>query len=217
MNDLTIITPTTGSKHLSKAISSVQEQTIKVKHLLVVDGPEYIDGVHEQMPSNPIMPIEVLVLPENTGRYNGIHYNGHRIYTGIPAIINSDYISFLDEDNWIWPTFAGKMMDSKEGERYFIVTCQRSVYDAYGTFICNDDFESIGDNGNYILHDTNTYLFHREYYVRNIAPFFYGDHYADRTLSQRVIADKHHVHIKDYLSCYRSPNHLYGFFREKAL
>ena len=217
MNDITIITPTTGDKHLAKAIASVQEQTTQVKHLLVVDGPEYIDAVHEQMPKHTTMHIEVLVLPENTGRYNGIHYNGHRIYTGIPAIVNSEYIAFLDEDNWMRQTFAEKMVKTLQERDFFIATCRRDVYDAYGNFICKDDFESIGDNGQYILHDTNTYMFHREYYVTRIAPSFYGNHYADRGLSQRVVQDKHHIHIQEYLSCYRSPDRLYGFFREKAL
>jgi len=216
MNDLTIITPTTGSKHLAKAIASVQEQTIKVKHLIVVDGPECIDDVHRQIPVKPIMPIEILVLPENVGRYNGKDYYGHRVYSGIPAIVNSDYISFLDEDNWIWPTFAGKMMDAKEGDRYIIVTCRRSIYDESEVFICNDDFESVGDNGNYILHDTNTYLFHREYYARHLSPYIYGNWGADRSLSEKVVADKRHVHIKDHLSCYRAPTRLNDFFKRQT-
>lgn len=217
MNDLTIITPTTGSKHLRDAIASVQTQTVNVTHLLVVDGPQFIDNVHEQMPSNPVMDIQVLVLPENTGRYQGISYNGHRIYTGIPAIVNSEYISFLDEDNWIRPTFAEKMIEAVDGYGYFIATCRRSVHDEYGTFICNDDFESIGDNGQYILHDTNTYLFDRYYYVKYLARYFYGNHFQDRVLSEKVVADEHHIHIQDYLSCYRSPERLYGFFRQKSL
>ena len=139
MNDLTIITPTTGSKHLSKAISSVQEQTKKVTHLIVVDGPECIDDVHRQIPVKPIMPIEILVLPENVGRYNGKDYYGHRVYSGIPAVVNSDFISFLDEDNWVWPTFAQKMLDAVQKNGALIATCRRGIYAENETFICNDD------------------------------------------------------------------------------
>lgn len=217
MNDLTIITPTTGSKHLRDAIASVQAQTVHVTHLLVVDGPQFIDNVHEQMPNNPVMDIQVLVLPENVGKYNGNNYYGHRVYSGIPAVVNSEYISFLDEDNWIRPTFAEKMIEAIEEYGYFITTCRRSVHDEYGAFICNDDFESIGDNGEYILHDTNTYLFDRYYYIKHLAHCIYGRWGADRPLSERVASDEHHVHIKEHLSCYRAPDRLYGFFREKAL
>jgi len=217
MNDLTIITPTTGSKHLSKAISSVQGQTKKVTHLIVVDGPECIDDVHRQIPVKPMMPIEILVLPENVGRYNGKDYYGHRVYSGIPAVVNSDFISFLDEDNWVWPTFAQKMLDAVQKNGALIATCRRGIYAENETFICNDDFESVGDNGQYILHDTNTYLFDREYYVRHLSPFIYGNWGADRPLSEKVAENPYHVHITDHLSCYRAPHRLYGFFREKAL
>lgn len=197
MNDLTIITPTTGSKHLRDAIASVQAQTVHVTHLLVVDGPQFIDNVHEQMPSNPVMDIQVLVLPENVGNYNGNNYYGHRVYSGIPAVVNSEYISFLDEDNYYRSTFAEKMIAAMQEEGDFVATCRRHIYDQNDHYLCSDDFESIGYNGQYTLHDTNTYLFNRYYYIKHFARYFYGNHFQDRVLSEKVAADEHHVHIKD--------------------
>ena len=38
---VTVITPSIGSPKLADAIKSVENQTYKCRHLIVVDGPEY--------------------------------------------------------------------------------------------------------------------------------------------------------------------------------
>ena len=214
MYDVTIITPTTGNPTLHKAISSVQEQTTHVRHLIVVDGPDFIDDVHEQMPRSPLMPIDILVLPENTGRRTGDYY-GHRIYSGVPALINTPYISFLDEDNWIKPAFVQEMRNAITHKK--IATCRRTIYAHNEMYITDDTFESIGDNGEYILYDTNTYMFNRMYYVNVLAHAIYGEWGADRSLSLLVHDDANHIHIDKHLSCYRAPNRLEQFFKQQHL
>lgn len=214
MYDLTIITPTTGARTLQKAIMSVQRQTMNVHHLLVIDGPQYIDDVHEQMPKSPVMPIDILVLPHNTGKTTGDYY-GHRIYSGVPSLVNTRYISFLDEDNWVKPTFAQKMKEALTDKR--IATCRRTIYKENGDFITDDTFESIGDNGQYILYDTNTYMFDRLYYVRRYMHCIYGQWGADRSLSEAVHDDPQHIHLSEHLSCYRAPERLNEFFAKKSV
>ena len=43
---VTVITPTIGQEYLTQAIESVNTQTYKnIKHLVIVDGPEYLNKV----------------------------------------------------------------------------------------------------------------------------------------------------------------------------
>ena len=96
---VTVITPTIGSPKLLDAITSVLNQTYKCNHVIVVDGRDYANQV-----LNIIDPrlVNIVVSPENTGKTGGNFY-GHRIYAAYPHLINSDYILFLDEDNWYEP------------------------------------------------------------------------------------------------------------------
>ena len=94
-----VITPTVGTKHLDKNLWSVSNQSYdKIKHYVVIDGPNFKDDTERILDSynNKF----VLQLPENTGANN---YNGHRIYGSVPFLVDADYVIFLDEDNWIEP------------------------------------------------------------------------------------------------------------------
>ena len=45
---VTVITPSIGSPKLLDAISSVATQFHKCKHLIVIDGPEFVEPVPER-------------------------------------------------------------------------------------------------------------------------------------------------------------------------
>ena len=44
---VTVITPTIGSPKLKDAVESVANQTYNCQHLIVVDGPEFLDKVNQ--------------------------------------------------------------------------------------------------------------------------------------------------------------------------
>lgn len=206
----TVITPTIGTDKLKDAILSVQEQSVRCKHLVVVDGEQYEWRVQDIFDDTNFYG-DVIVLPENTGgKWRHFKWNGHRIYAGIPAIVNSDFISFLDEDNWYQPRFVEVM----ESQGKYIATCRRHIYSHDGAYLGVDNFESIGKNDfGYVLHDTNTLLFDTIYYNTMIAQSFYYPLGADKRIGQRIEKLKNfHKHCEEPLVNYQAPERLTEFF-----
>ena len=78
---VTVITPTIGSPKLKDTIESVRNQTYKCKHLVVVDGQEYLDKATSYIQEG----VNFVVTPENTGKTGGNFY-GHRIYAAYPHL-----------------------------------------------------------------------------------------------------------------------------------
>lgn len=135
---VTIITPTTGAGYLAKCLDSVEKQTYEhIDHLVVVDGPQYESKAEVILNQFPYA--TVLKLPENTGA-NG--YNGHRIYGSMPYICNTDYVMFLDEDNWIEPNHVESLIKVVETNDWAFSL--RKIIDSKGNYICNDDCENLG-------------------------------------------------------------------------
>ena len=178
MKTVTVITPTIGKPELVDAIKSVQNQTYKTKHLIVVDGPQYdvivaaIFGANFSI--NEIMSLGLSITPENTGA-NG--FNGQRIYASYPHLINSDYIAFLDEDNWYEPDHIQSLVEVMEANRTLdFAYSLRKIHNKTGEYQCNDDCESLGHwaifdchlgrKPHYYLIDTSCYFFRREFLIR---------------------------------------------------
>ena len=130
-----VITPTIGTKYLKRNLESVSKQTYRTNHVVVVDGPQYDGGLDLLEYKDKT----VIHLPENTG---GGGYNGHRIYGAVPFLIDADYFIFLDEDNWIDENHVQTLVDAvKDKEWAFSL---RKIVDKDGSYICNDDCESLG-------------------------------------------------------------------------
>jgi glycosyltransferase involved in cell wall biosynthesis len=135
---VTIITPTTGSNYLDKNLKSVSEQTYdNIEHLVVVDGPVYWDKANNTL--NNYEDKTVMYLQENTG---ADQYNGHRIYGAMPYLVNSDYVIFLDEDNYIEPTHIESLVKVVENNEWAFSL--RQIVDKNDKYICNDDCENLG-------------------------------------------------------------------------
>lgn len=135
---VTIITPTTGSNYLDVNLNSVSKQTYdNIEHLVVVDGPNYWDKANNVL--NNYEDKTVMYLQENTG---ADQYNGHRIYGAMPYLVNSDYVIFLDEDNYVEPTHIESLVKVAENNDWAFSL--RQIVDKDGKYICNDDCENLG-------------------------------------------------------------------------
>lgn len=130
-----VITPTIGTKYLKRNLESVSKQTYKTQHVVVVDGPQYDGGLDLLEYKDKT----VIHLPQNTG---GGGYNGHRIYGAVPFLIDADYFIFLDEDNWIDENHVQTLVDAVKGKEWAFSL--RKIVDKDGSYICNDDCESLG-------------------------------------------------------------------------
>jgi GT2 family glycosyltransferase len=162
-----VITPTIGSKKLQDAALSVQNQTYSnLKHLIVVDGTEYFNNAVENIPFGKDSDIQILPLPYNTGA-NGFY--GHRIYSGIPHLLNADYIFFLDEDNWYEPDHVSSLVEVLDRGNDFAYSL-RKIYNPDKSYVADDNCEALGEWPIYFTHndpqyliDTSSFAFKREF------------------------------------------------------
>jgi glycosyltransferase involved in cell wall biosynthesis len=168
-NSVTVITPTIGKHTLGQAIQSVQDQTYKnINHLIVIDGPGYENEAKKYIPSN--RNITVTTTPFNTG---GGGFYGHRIYAAYPHLLSTDYILFLDEDNWWDKNHVKSLIDMIEDKNLDWAYSLRKVY-SNNNYLDDDCCESIGkypiwftwpDKLQYLI-DTSSYCFKREFITR---------------------------------------------------
>lgn len=157
-----VITPTIGEKNLVQAIESVKKQKHKnLTHLIVVDGPGYLEEARKYVPYN----VQLAVNPQNTG---GSGFYGHRIYAAYPHLVNEDYIAFLDADNWYDENHIDSLVDLIEKRNLDWAHSLRKVYND-DKYLADDCCESIGrypiffsqdDNPQHLV-DTSSYMFKR--------------------------------------------------------
>jgi len=207
---ITVVTPTTGDKFVYDAIASVAKQTIPVNHLVVVDGYKYKLEPHllaELHHDN----LHVVYLPFNTGKVDGkVYYYGHRVYASMSFVIDTPFMSFLDEDNLLQRNWAEKMLDTMSQADYDAVTCRRNVLYQDGSLLGKDTFESV--DGSFF--DTNTFLWRTKSFANKYASKFgYEPWGFDRYLSHALMDSGKYKHIEEYLVDYRSPERLYEFFK----
>lgn len=135
---VTVITPAIGSTYLEQAVESVLGQSYSsIRHLIVWDGPEYCTP----LPNGNNPKIQMVSAPENTG---SLGFYGHRIYAAYPHLINSDYICFLDEDNWYEPNHVETLVKKAEETKSQFTFSLRNIVEKDGTFLSQDNCESIG-------------------------------------------------------------------------
>lgn len=156
MNPLvTVITATTGNNQLYDALKSVSKQTYnRIEHIVVIDKPEKTKYVHDMAQDFQCI---VVNAPYNTG-HSG--YNGHRIYGAFSYLVNGDYLCFLDEDNWFEENHVESLVKTLREDNQWAYAL-RKIVTQDGTYICNDDCESLGKwtsvlNDNFV--DVNCFM-----------------------------------------------------------
>jgi len=206
---VTVITPTVGSPKLLDCARSVRNQTYKCKHVVVVDGPEHWKEATKNIPILDEI-THMYVTPENTGA-NG--FNGQRIYAAYPHLVNSDYIAFLDEDNWYEPDHIQTLVETIEKNNLDFAFSLRKVFNPNKTFVCNDECESLGkwpiflsrrsQYGNQYLIDTSSYLFKREFIQKTCHLWHSGAWGEDRRYYYAVKDHAKYDTNGKYTLCYR--------------
>src|ERR1700677_4473556 len=107
MSKVTIITASTGKPELLRCINSVKNQTFTdVQHLVFADGPD----AEYKISSMGVSDVDVISLPYPTGNNR---WNGHRMYGAGTYLANdtSEYVMFLDDDNYIDPDHIQNCLD----------------------------------------------------------------------------------------------------------
>ena len=206
---VTVITPTIGSPKLLDAIESVANQTYKCKHLIVCDGPEHFDKVYPLAVGGAI---QFCVTPENTGKVGEQSFYGHRIYAAYPHLVNSDYILFLDEDNWYQPDHVASLVETIESQNLDFAYSLRQIYNTNKEYLCDDNCESLGKwpifssrnspYGDQFLIDTSSFCWKREF-LQKTCHYWHAGWGGDRQYLYAVKDhSKYHTNGKHTL-CYR--------------
>jgi glycosyltransferase involved in cell wall biosynthesis len=177
----TVIIPTTGSPELIDAVDSVLSQTYNTKCYVVVDGRQNYNKVNQLLTNRESGNIQVAYLPENVGA-NGFY--GHRVYAAFTHLVNSKYVLYLDQDNYMDVNHVANCVKTIEEQNLDWCYSLRSIHDKDGIFLVNDNCESLGKwpvfSGDYNHIDTNCYCLKTSIAVK-IASVWHGGWGQDRT------------------------------------
>lgn len=204
---VTVITPSTLSPKLIDAIDSVQNQTYSnINHLVVVDGEEY----SKNMPRLGMKNLKFLTIPYNTGAKG---FNGQRIYASIPHLVNSDYVFFLDEDNWYEPDHVATLVETIEKSNLDWAHSLRKIYTPDKQFIADDNCESLGrwpiwfthDNPQHLV-DTSAFAFKREFIQATCHRWHSGAWGEDRRYFYSIMSQSKWDTNGKHTLCYRVDN-----------
>lgn len=177
---VTVIIPTTGVPELRTAIESVLSQNTDTQCLVVCDGIQY-SGKTRAIVSEYLgnKNLKVCYLNDNVGA-NGFY--GHRIYAAFTHLVNTDYIVYLDQDNWFENNHVKSCIDTIEQNNLDWCYSLRKIYDKSQQYLCNDDCESLGKyptyQGSHHI-DTNCYCIKTSVAVR-ISAAWHGGWGQDR-------------------------------------
>jgi hypothetical protein len=139
----------------------------------------------------------VIVLPEATGEQD---WCGHRIYGAASFLVNTEFVCFLDEDNWFDPEHVGSLVAAARAGRGHWAFSLRNIVDVDGALVAPDLCESLGSLHPVFSHasathiDTNCYLLSRPLAVRTAHKWYLqtsaGDRIAkpDQAMCQALLA-----------------------------
>lgn len=181
----TVIIPTTGADTLQQAVESVLNQTQPTSCYVVVDGKDNYARA-DRILTDFADRIQVAYLPENVGA-NGFY--GHRVYAAFTHLVNTEYLCYLDQDNWFESNHVETCVETIKFNKLQWCYSLRNIYSG-DRFACRDDCESLGRYKSYhgVNHiDTNSYFLQRKS-VLQLASVWHGGWGQDRVFYQ-VIGD----------------------------
>jgi glycosyltransferase involved in cell wall biosynthesis len=198
-----VVTPTIGAKTLSKCIQSVEAQTYEnLTHYIFLDGEEeHGDKIWNQLQG--ASKVKTIRLQENIGK----GWYGHRVYAACGYLVNADLICYLDEDNWFEPNHVEKLVERiKKGVDW--TYSLRKVHDKEGSFVCEDNCESLGQwpiyfNKDAYHIDTSSFMVKADI-ARKLGGAWYGQWGADRQFFNALKQYFPNFSCsKEYSLCYR--------------
>jgi hypothetical protein len=182
----TVIIPTTGSPELKDGIESVLNQSYKdTTCYVVIDGKEHFDKVNDIVSQFKDDRLKMAYLPINVGAKG---FYGHRVYAAFTHLVNTDYVMYLDQDNWLYQSHITKCIETIETRNLDWCYSLRKIHKKDGQFVCFDDCESLGKWSTYhgTNHiDTNTY-FIKTSIATKIASVWHGGWGQDRVFLQAI-------------------------------
>jgi len=161
---VSVITAAIGRKELRQCIESVQAQTYEARHYVYVNGAEYHDASRVVLKDFP--DVHANYLTDVTG-YIGNSGSMAGIFAAAPFLTSSDWVVFLDDDNWLDPNHVQSLVDLAESNDLKWAYSLRRFVTVDGKPICDDDWCSLGHIPGIkadapVLVDTSCYLVDRK-------------------------------------------------------
>lgn len=185
---VTVVTPVTGNPLMRKAIESVQNQTYPdVEHLVVIDGQEREESAKLILQDMELSRHRVIVhcLPRPTGKDG---YVGHRIYGMSAFLVESDYVCFLDEDNWYDPDHVESLIKLVTERSLDWAFSLRKIVDRDGYFLCLEDCQSLGQwqgINNETMVDASCFFLRKDVAIKT-SFIWYGKIYQEIKIGNKV-------------------------------
>lgn len=179
----TVIIPTTGATEVRTAIESVLNQTYPTTCYVICDGDQFRGKVKTILDDYP--QVKSCYLPINVGAKG---FYGHRVYAAFTHLVDTEYVMYLDQDNWLHPNHVESCVNTIKEQKLDWCYSLRQIHKKDGTFVCNDDCESLGKWQTYHgMHhiDTNSYCLKTEIAVK-LASAWHGGWGQDRVFLQAV-------------------------------
>jgi glycosyltransferase involved in cell wall biosynthesis len=179
----TVIIPTTGVPEVRTAIESVLNQTYPTTCYVICDGDQFRGKVKTILDDYP--QVKSCYLPINVGAKG---FYGHRVYAAFTHLVDTEYVMYLDQDNWLHPNHVESCVNTIREKKLDWCYSLRQIHKKDGTFVCNDDCESLGKWQTYHgMHhiDTNSYCLKTEIAVK-LASAWHGGWGQDRVFLQAV-------------------------------
>ena len=179
----TVIIPTTGATEVRTAIESVLNQTYPTTCYVICDGDQFRGKVKTILDDYP--QVKSCYLPINVGAKG---FYGHRVYAAFTHLVDTEYVMYLDQDNWLHPNHVESCVNTIREQKLDWCYSLRQIHKKDGTFVCNDDCESLGKWQTYHgMHhiDTNSYCLKTEIAVK-LASAWHGGWGQDRVFLQAV-------------------------------
>ena len=133
-----VITPTIGTPDLAKCAESLKGQNCT--HYIIIDGQDACADVNKiLLEGGTSRNQKIIYLEENIGK----GWYGHRAFAAASFLVNEDVLCYLDEDNWVEPSYIEdfqRVLNSGVSWAYTL----RNIMNPHGEFICQDNCESLG-------------------------------------------------------------------------
>lgn len=184
MKSATIIITTIGDPALAQAVQAALNQDHpNTKVWVVTNGKEHEHRVTSILAAFNDPRLSSWTVPENIG-YEMLF--GCRILAASCYLVDSDYLLFLNNDDWMDTNHVSSLIAAIETNRWDWGYSLRKIMDKDGTYLCNDDCESLGKwpafNGQGVHHvDLSCFCIKKES-APSVAHSLYYRQYHDRTL-----------------------------------
>jgi glycosyltransferase involved in cell wall biosynthesis len=192
MKTISLITATIGRPLLSRCIESVLNQNYQgvIEHFIVIDGKQWEDAALEiikKYPNSDKRKIYSLTLPVPTKMWGG------KIYAATPHITSGEFISNLDDDNFIDVNhFESLAKTIAQPHAQWAYSLRKITTD--GKFMVRDNCDSLGllqassfTNSYHV--DTNCYLLPRQIACKLSSYWATGTYFNDRNFLKALLSE----------------------------